>query len=207
LRRTFAGLRVCCESGESADFDAVVNCSYADIGRLTAQLGYTVPARRYEYTVIPIIDWLPHPFGMTVMDGPFFTVLPFGKTSQHLLYHVTHSVVAESTQELMNSSWLANDAPSLAADNIDRIFAQMRADAEGFVPSLREATMVGYLHGPRMVLKDAEVTDARPSIAQWHDDRYVTVFSGKVDHSILVADSLARQMATQFGVREGRGLA
>ena len=64
--------------------DAVVNCSYADINRLTSQLGYPVQERQFEYTVVPIIEAELPPIGVTIMDGPFMTLFPFGP-SQFLL--------------------------------------------------------------------------------------------------------------------------
>ena len=112
VERVPGGFSVRCEPGGEARLDAVVNCAYADMNRLTRQLGHPVPEGQYEYTLVPIIDWLPGPVGVTVMDGPFFTVLPFGKTGKHLLYHVEHTVIARETGALMNATgWTRRGRP------------------------------------------------------------------------------------------------
>lgn len=125
------------------------------------------------------------------MDGPFMTVLPFGKSNEYLLYAVEGSVVARQTCELLPEEWLNPLTAPLA--NMDRAahFEAMISSCARFVPSLSSAKVTGYLEGPRMVLARNDATDARPSLINSYSDRYVTVYSGKVDHSIWVAETVA----------------
>lgn len=187
------GARFLVEVGGRIDgpFDAVVNCTYADVNRLTEQLGHVVPKRQYEYTMVPILEWDREPVGITVMDGPFMTVLPFGCTGRFLLYHVAHTVVERYIGDQMPDAWLnPASAPSSRID-AQALFERMRDTCCTFVPELKNARLSGFLQGPRIVLANRENTDARPSIIQRHEDRYISVFTGKIDHCMWVADDVA----------------
>ena len=61
-----------------------------------------------------------------------------------------------------------------------------------FVPELSTAELVGFLEGPRVVFSNKDSTDERPSEINMLDkDGFFAVFSGKIDHSIWVADHVA----------------
>ena len=60
------------------------------------------------------------------------------------------------------------------------------------------AGLLGFLEGPRMVLPYRDHDDARPSIIDQHGDRYISVFSGKVDHAPRVADDVASLVMQRF---------
>lgn len=172
-------------------FDAVVNCTYADVNRLTEQLGHVTPKRQFEYTMVPILEWDRPPVGITVMDGPFMTVLPFGRTGKFLLYHVAHTVVERFIGDQMPETWFdPATAPSSRVDP-QTLFERMRETCSAFVPDLARARLAGFLQGPRVVLANRDSTDARPSIIQRHEDRYISVFTGKIDHCMWVADDVA----------------
>lgn len=178
-------------------FDAVVNCTYADINRLTQQLGYPVPERQYEYTMVPIIKWDQPAVGITIMDGPFMTVLPFGRTGNFLLYHVKHTVVERVIGHQMPKDWLdLSKAPSSRIEG-QTFFERMRETCSTFVPALQSAQLVGFLQGSRVVLTIKDSTDARPSIIQQHEKRYLSVFSGKIDHCVWVADEISTLLMDQ----------
>jgi len=175
-------------------FDAVVNCSYANINHLNSQLGYISPDYQYEYTMVPIIQWDQAPVGITVMDGRFMTVLPFGKTGRFLLYHVVHTVISTDIGTQMPSYWLDSLKSPSSQVNKQDLFVKMRQDCSHFVPALRDARLVGFLKGPRMVLSNRESTDARPSIINRHEPGYWSVFSGKIDHCMWVPDEIAKTL-------------
>ncbi|MBM3542850.1 MAG: hypothetical protein FJX51_12460 [Alphaproteobacteria bacterium] len=62
------------------------------------------------------------------------------------------------------------------------------------MPALADARLAGFLHGPRMVLARRDDTDARPSIIEQPRPDYVSVFSGKIDHCLWVAEDVARRL-------------
>lgn len=181
-------------------FDAVVNCSYADINRLTATLGHPVEVRQYEYTAVPVVELqLNHPAGVTIMDGRFMTLLPFGKSGRYLLYHVDHAVIARENAPTMNHDWLTPESGPFAAIDKEAWFEAIRESCVGFVPELRNARHVDSLQGPRMVLANRDDTDERPSITIQVEPRYITVFAGKIDHCIWVADTVTGMLGAPRG--------
>ena len=176
-------------------FDAVVNCSYADINRLTAQLGHAIEAHQHEYAAVPIIELdLPHSASITVLDGPFMSLLPYGSNREHLLYHVGHSVIARSDAELLDLTWLAPETSPFAAIDKELWYANHLESCCEFLPWLRGARLKGIAQGPRMVLAKREDTDARPSVVTSHEPGYLTVLAGKIDHCMWVADEVVRQL-------------
>jgi len=180
----------------SDTFDYVVNCTYANLNFLNSQLGFPTLAFQYEYTFVPIIEWEQKPIGITVMDGNFMTVLPFGKSGHFLLYHVKHSVVVTEFHSQLPSDWLDPLSSPLMRCDAGQMFKQLLHECLEFVPTLDSAKMVGYLQGPRVVLKDKESSDTRPSIIQQFEPRFWSVFSGKIDHSIWVADEISSALVS-----------
>jgi glycine/D-amino acid oxidase-like deaminating enzyme len=184
-------------SKQHGPFDAVVNCTYANINLLNVQLGHTAPIYQYEYTMVPIIEWDQPPVGVTVMDGRFMTVLPFGQTGRFLLYHVEHTVVATEISTQMPAGWLDPENSPSQQVNTQELFNTMKQACSQFVPALQNARLVGFLQGPRMVLANRDHTDARPSIINRHEPGYWSVFTGKIDHCMWVADEIAKTLCTQ----------
>jgi glycine/D-amino acid oxidase-like deaminating enzyme len=188
-------------TGQRETYDLVVNSTYAASSHLSEMLGVAQPARQYEYTVVPIIR-TPFPrIGITIMDGPFMSILPFGASDQHLLYHVEHSVIDRHVQRHIDRSWLDQAHSPFAAADRRRIFEAMIEDSVRFIPALARAEVTGFLHGPRMVLANRDDTDARPSLVERQLPNYVTVFSGKIDHCLGVAGTVATIAAE---IRQGR---
>jgi len=180
--------------------DVVVNASYSDINRLTEQLGHAVAERLFEYTVVPIIRLDIPNVGITIMDGPFMTVLPYGKSEEFLLYNVEHTVVARDISRQMDLKWLTPESAPFANVDRARYFGKMIELCKEYVPALERADVTGFLEGPRMVLARRENSDARPSIVTLYDNSYLTVFAGKIDHCMWVADDVCHQLKAKFNL-------
>lgn len=190
------GFALSLDGKSKASFDAVVNCSYPEINRLTSALGHQTIKRQYEYTAAALVDLKFSPAtSITILDGPFMTLMPFGATGYHLLYHVEHSVIARERQFLLDPAWLTPASSPFSA--VDRLqwFAALLDKCCEFVPALHGAGMKRILEGPRMVLADREISDERPSFVVQHERGYLSAFSGKIDHCMWVADDVARALS------------
>jgi len=196
VRRSGAGFEVSIKGQGRASFDAIVNCCYADMNRLTAKLGHAIQPYQYEYTAVPIIemDWSEQT-SITILDGAFMSLLPFGKPGQYLLYHVQHAIVAQDERPLLDPAWLEPDTAPFASVDKQKWFETHIESCSKFIPSLREARLNGFVQGPRMVLASRDDTDARPSIVTEHEKGYVTVFSGKVAHCTWIAEEVASKLS------------
>lgn len=193
--------RIDFQNHEPVFADVVINASYGDINRLTEQLGHAITERLFEYTAVPIINLDMPKVGITIMDGPFMTVLPHGKSENFLLYNVEHTLVAKGISSQMDPAWLMPETGPFAKVDKAQYFKKMITLCKEFVPALEQARMVGYLEGPRMVLARKEDSDARPSIVTGYDNNsYFTVFAGKIDHCMWVADDVGVQLKAKFNV-------
>ena len=192
------------DGSDAGRFEAVINCSYAEINRLTKQLGLPLPTYQFEYTMVPIVELDLPRIGFAVMDGPFPSLLPFGLGGQFLFYHVIHSVVATEIQTTMDPAWSEPDTAPFARIDKEARFRDMCRDAAQFVPALARAHLAGFLEGPRMVLANHDGDDARPSLVSDYDNGYLTVFSGKIVQALGVAGDV-RARLSRFFHRESVG--
>jgi glycine/D-amino acid oxidase-like deaminating enzyme len=196
------GFEITAGSGDTARFDAVVNCSYAEINRLTAQLGHPVERRQYEYTAVPIVELdQPNKASVTILDGPFMSLLPYGLKGQHLVYHVEHAVVVREDSPLMNPAWRDPETSPFASIDRQKWLKSYLDSCCEFMPDLRTARVKGVLLSPRMVIADSDDTDARPSFVTLHEPGYVSVFSGKIDHCIWIAEEVRDNLAASLADR------
>ena len=137
--------------------------------------------------MVPIVDWHRPPVGITIMDGPFMTVLPFGKSKNFLLYHVDHTVIKREIASQMPSEWRNKETlPSKYIDK-NKLFEDMRKGFSKFVPAVKESELKGFLETTRVVQAHKEDTDARPSIIEKIDDGFLSVFTAKIDHCMWVS--------------------
>jgi hypothetical protein len=109
---------------------------------------------------------------------------------------VVETVVSQQLPE----HWLdRSTAPSSSIDKEER-YERIRTSASVFLPSIESAELIGFLEGPRMVLPNREHTDERLSVVSCVDgEGFFSVFSGKIDHSVWVAEDVAN------GIFGGRG--
>jgi len=173
-------------------FDAVINCSYANFNKLNNQILLSSKNYQYEYTMVPIVSWNREPVGITVMDGPFMTALPFGKTGNFLLYHVDHSVIERCLAPLMPSEWKDKKTAPSSKISQTEVFKNIKNGFIDFVSSVNDCQIEGFLQTTRVVLHNKEDTDARPSFIQEIVPGFVSVFTGKIDHCTWVAEDVSQ---------------
>ena len=194
------------ETQHEQSFDAVINCTYAGINTLTAQLGHEVREEQYEYTAVPIISLDLPPVSITIMDGPFLTLFPYGETNNFLLYHVNYSLIKTEIAKTLNRDWLDPHRSPLSSMDQSEYFDQMLKACSKYVPALAKAKLFGYLEAPRMVLPQHEQDDARPSFVNDYGEGYFSVFSGKIDRSLSIADSICSKLNDYFHVHALNGI-
>jgi hypothetical protein len=193
IKETSTGFEVDCGT-ERLSARAIVNCTYANFNSFNKALGLPVRKLQYELTVVPVIRWRrgKPPIGVTVMDGAFFTVLPFGKSGNYLLYHVKHTVCEAVVGETYPQEW---SQPKSIVDEIEarRIFGDMVDASSYWLPSIRDADFVDHLATVRVVFANSDDTDRRPSLIEKQQTAapFYSIFSGKIDHSIWVSRDVA----------------
>ena len=73
------------KDGESFSAGYVLNSTYASVNQINSMAGFETFPIKYELCEIILctVDEKLKNTGITVMDGPFFSIMPFGKTGYH----------------------------------------------------------------------------------------------------------------------------
>ena len=173
----------------------VLNATYASINQILSMLGFEAFKIKYELCEIilcEVNDKLKN-FGITVMDGPFFSIMPFGKTGLHSLTAVTftphrtsygllpHFPCQEKAREYCNSLKLGNC--SLCPARPETAWNFMSTLARKY---LRDSYVFRYhssLFSIKPILKASELDDSRPTIIRCFSKEpyFYSVLSGKIN--------------------------
>ena len=91
IEKTDESYTIFTEDGRSYESEYVLNATYAGTNQILELAGFGRFKIKYELCEIILCeanDKLTD-YGFTVMDGPFFSIMPFGKTGYHSLTSVT----------------------------------------------------------------------------------------------------------------------
>ncbi len=178
---------------EQAPF--VLNASYASVNEVSSMAGFDPFRIKYELCELILCD-VEEPLqnvGITVMDGPFFSIMPFGKTGMHSLTSVTFTPHTASTDDLptftcqeksggnCSPQSLANcndctARPKSAWPTMSQLARKYLKDEYGF-------HYKGSMFSMKPILKASEVDDSRPTLVRtMHENpTFVSVLSGKIN--------------------------
>jgi glycine/D-amino acid oxidase-like deaminating enzyme len=150
----------------------VFNCTYAELEFAGIPLATRV---KKELTEIALIDPPQDlkPFGVTVMDGPFFSIMPFPPAGMHSLSHVRytpHEASTAQTREVL--------VPMASNRNA------MIRDAQRYLPCLRQTMTVRSIFDIKATLIHNEDDDGRPILIEQAEDmpRVLSVLGSKIDN-------------------------
>ena len=199
-RKSESRFAVSTEGGDRQVFDGVVNCAYANANRISAHLGYPRKTRQYEYTAIPIVelDGI-EKTSVTIMDGPFFSLLPFGSGGDHLLFHVDpFRRCARGRAAPQSANGSTRPPRRLPRWTRQRLFETIRTQRRRVHALLEErpGSKASRKARARCSPMSRIPTRARRS-SRCAEPGYVEVFSGKVDHCMWVGDEVASLLRRQ----------
>jgi glycine/D-amino acid oxidase-like deaminating enzyme len=185
-------VELCGDSGEETlEAPLVINCTYARTNH-TASSSPALTELKHELAEIALID--PplelKALGITVMDGPFFSCMPFPAEGCHSLTHVRYTPQGSFTDGRGQRDPLALRAPEAVSSR----YAHMLADAARFVPALARARYRRSLFEIKTVLVHHEVDDGRPILLRrefGHPGAF-SVLGGKLDNVYDVLSELDR---------------
>ena len=174
----------------------VLNATYASVNQVNAVAGYKPFKIKYELCEIILCsvgEELKN-VGLTVMDGPFFSIMPFGKTGYHSLTSVTFTPHLTSYEDMpcfpcQNSCTSGYCSPEQLG-NCNNCTAKP-ATAWDYMSKLaqkymREELTFSYersLYSMKPILKASEIDDSRPTVIREHSSNptFVSVLSGKIN--------------------------
>lgn len=187
--------RLTLKSGEEYVAPFVLNSTYASVNQVNALAGFEPFPIKYELCEIilcTVSDELKDT-GITVMDGPFFSIMPFGKSGLHSLTSVTFTPHETSYEKLPvfpcqkgiedyctpNHLGNCNDCPHRPRS----AWGYMSQLARKYLRDEYSFEYVGSLFSMKPILKMSEIDDSRPTLIRVLNDKptFVSVLSGKIN--------------------------
>ncbi len=165
------------------DFDFLINASYSQFNFFNRQLGVSLKKLLFQDVFIPVFNYPSSKFGLTVMDGPFCSIMPKGfEKNRFLLYHVVYSVLSEKMgiHEQVNGEF--------DQQAIERIME----DSTQYYPFLADVEITDVWRTNRVLNKNND--DARMTELFMYDkvENYYAVLSGKITTCCKVAREIQR---------------
>ncbi|MBQ9844682.1 MAG: FAD-dependent oxidoreductase [Oscillospiraceae bacterium] len=173
----------------------LLNSTYASVNQINTLAGFETFPIKYELCEIilcTINDKL-RDVGITVMDGPFFSIMPFGKTGLHSLTSVTFTPhvtcydklpkfdCQQGIEDYCSPQHLGNcndcpHKPESAWGYMSQLARKYLRDEFGF-------EYHSSLFSMKPILKLSEIDDSRPTLVKQfsHKPTFVSVLSGKIN--------------------------
>jgi hypothetical protein len=173
----------------------VLNATYASVNQINSLAGFPSFPIKYELCEIILVKVAPvfKNVGITVMDGPFFSIMPFGKTGLHSLTSVTftpHEACYEKmptfpcqkgVESYCTPNFLGNcnncaHRPPSAWNYMSKLARKYLKDEYAF-------EYAGSLFSMKPILKMSEIDDSRPTLVRVmsKNPTFVSVLSGKIN--------------------------
>lgn len=184
-------------AGDRGSYESsfVLNATYAGTNQILDMAGFEKFKIKYELCEIILCDVNDKlkGIGFTVMDGPFFSIMPFGKTGLHSLTSVTftpHTVsyddvpsfaCQEKSGGYCSASLLGNcndcpARPKTAFPYMANLARKYMLDDYGF--EYKQS-----LFSMKPILISSEIDDSRPTVIRKYSEgpTFVGVLSGKIN--------------------------
>lgn len=178
---------------DNATFRHVFNCTYSNINGLLQRSGLERIPLKHEYAEIALVELPQHlrGLGITVMDGPFFSTMPFPDAGLHSFSHVRYTPHYYWTDR-RDGDWIDPVAQFRTGRPESRVRHMLR-DAARYVPSVENARYVRSLWEIKTVLPRSEGDDSRPILFQPAAaalPHFVSIMGGKIDNIIDIREQL-----------------
>ena len=159
----------------------VFNCTYSGLSQFSGDFPGNQTGLKHEITEMALVQ-VPEVLrgiGITVMDGPFFSLMPFPARDLHSLSHVRYTPHF-SWKDQQGVDPYAKLGEYGRASRVDR----MIRDAGRYLPAALEANYVDSLFEVKTVLANSEGDDSRPILIEKHAELpgCYSILGGKVDN-------------------------
>jgi len=185
----------------------ILNATYAATNQILDMLGHEKFDIKYELCEIILceVNDLLKEYGFTIMDGPFFSIMPFGKTGLHSLTSVTftpHTTCYESvptfscqskSQRYCTPKHLGNCNDCIAKPA--SAFAYMANLTRKYLKDEFEFLYKQSLFSMKPILMSSEIDDSRPTVIRTYslNPTCVGVLSGKINTVYDLDDVLSNE--------------
>ncbi|OPH53105.1 amino acid oxidase [Paenibacillus ferrarius] len=184
--------RVKLSNGMSIQTPNVLNATYASINQLLHFFGYELFQTKYELceVILTKVSTNFSNIGITVMDGPFFSLMPFGFTGTHSL-----TSVSDTPHETSNNPFPKFSCQILRPDcneqylrncnscdfHPNSAWNRMSQLARKYLKSEISIQYNSSLFAVKTILNTTEIDDSRPTVIKVSSKlpTFISVFSGK----------------------------
>ncbi|WP_367613437.1 FAD-dependent oxidoreductase [Vibrio sp. 03-59-1] len=170
----------------------VFNCTYSMINRVNARSNLSMIPLKHEMTemcLVSVPDVIKEK-GITLMCGPFFSIMPFPSTDFHSFSHVRYTPHFEWSDKSCADEFNEYNHKIL----VDRksAFRKMKQDAARYLPILSECKYDSSIWEVKTILPISEVDDSRPILFKqnYGVDGYHCIMGGKIDNVYDAIDVL-----------------
>lgn len=168
-------------AGETGRARFVFNCTYSQLPFVGVDLKTIV---KRELTEMVLISPPPQirGRGFTIMDGPFFSTMPFPPSGLHSLSHVRYTP--------HETSFASGDLVPHKTNGL-----AMLRDAARYMPCLSQAKIVQSIFEIKAVLHRNEQDDGRPILVEQSGEggRVFSILGAKIDNVFDLQDFLREQ--------------
>ncbi len=182
------GLSVQCGSDEITT-SFVFNCTYSGLNQLGGAFPGTHIRLKHEITEMALLKMPPllSGLGITVMDGPFFSTMPFPARGLHTLSHVRYTPHMHWPDE----AGLDPYQRLKEYDCVSRVDRMVR-DVKRYMPTIADAKYVDSLFEVKTILVKNEGDDGRPILFERHLEipGCYSILGGKIDNIYDVLEKL-----------------
>ena len=182
-------------SGETYSTAFLLNATYASTNQIINLLGYEPFGIKYELCEIILCEVNENlkDVGITVMDGPFFSIMPFGKTKYHSLTSVTFTPHITSYDPLPTFECQSRSQGTCSPQQLGNCntcvakpktaFPYMSNLARKYLADDYQFTYAGSLFSMKPILQASEIDDSRPTVIKTFSTNptFISVLSGKIN--------------------------
>jgi hypothetical protein len=165
---------------EKVKTKSVYICTYSNLNQILRNSLLPIIALDHELTEMAVIEppAILKDIGITVMDGPFWSFMPFPSNGFHTLSHVRYT--PHYTWKDIPSMIPVDQAALVKRTN----FPKMIADASRYVPSIRDSTYRSSIWETKTILPRSFNNDSRPILFQRNFplQNVNLVLGGKIDN-------------------------
>jgi glycine/D-amino acid oxidase-like deaminating enzyme len=181
----------------------VFNCTYSEINQIMGTSKLPLVPLKHEFTEMALVEMPNHlrNMGFTIMDGPFFSIMPFPARHLHSLSHVRytphHCWQDRTGERYMDAHEYFREAKA------ESYHVHMLKDAQRYMPALRDCRYVESLWEVKTVLPQSEVDDSRPILFRRSEKfpNLISILGGKIDNVFDIREKLKVLITTELSVQ------
>ena len=190
VEQSAGSINVHLENDETLNAKFVFNCTYSGLNTVLENSHLPLLNLKHEITEMSLIE-LPDElknFSITVMDGPYFSIMPFPSRGLNTLSHVRYTP---------HGSWIDKEKYNNGYEILKEYekksnFRYMIYDAKRYIPLLEDAVYKDSIFEVKTVQVKNETDDGRPILftKDYEMKNFSNIMGGKIDNIYEILDTI-----------------